>query len=85
MMKALLTVTGDDVTIERISASSETMGDDVVLPDATLARIGVTLGALDFPIDGAVPDGSAVLYDTEWKVLEDGRLVIKQIRPFVRE
>jgi hypothetical protein len=25
-----------------------------------------------------------VLLDTEWKVLVDGRLVIKQIRPFLR-
>lgn len=29
--------------------------------------------------------GSKLLLDTEWKILEDGRLIIKQIRPFVRK
>ena len=28
--------------------------------------------------------GDTLLLDTEWKVLSDGRLIIKQIRPFLR-
>jgi hypothetical protein len=30
-------------------------------------------------------EGSKLLLDTEWKILKDGRLIIKQIRPFIRE
>ena len=37
-----------------------------------------------FPIDEAVPDTATVLLDTEWKLREDGQLVIKQLRPFLR-
>ena len=36
------------------------------------------------PIDEEPPSEREVLLDTEWKVLSDGRLVIKQIRPFLR-
>ena len=85
--KSLLTVEGGVVVdIERITASSETAGDGVVLPDVCLERIGEVLAGLqaDWPIDSDVPTGHTVLLDTEWKVLSDGRLVIKQIRPFVR-
>ena len=29
--------------------------------------------------------GDELLLDTEWKILEDGRLIVKQIRPFIRK
>jgi hypothetical protein len=37
-----------------------------------------------FPLDEPAPVDADVVLDTEWKVLVDGRLVIKQIRPFLR-
>ena len=37
-----------------------------------------------YPVDGEVPGDQIVLLDTEWKVLVDGRLIIKQVRPFLR-
>ncbi len=85
--KTLLTVSrGSVVAIERVSASSETVGDQVVLSDDQLTQLGEVLAGIeaDYPIDGEAPAGAVVLLDTEWKVLSDGRLVVKQVRPFVR-
>lgn len=83
--KVLLTVEEDgSVTkIERISASSEA---DLVLTDLELAELGEAFEMVGdvYPMDEVVPDGHEVLWDTEWKVLEDGRLIIKQIRPWLR-
>lgn len=70
--------------IDRIAESTETAGR--VLSDEDARAIGTLLLALEgnFPIDEDIPDGRRVLLDTEWKVLSDGSLVIKQIRPFLR-
>lgn len=38
---------------------------------------------LSYPVP-KLENGDELLLDTEWKILEDGRLLIKQIRPFVR-
>jgi hypothetical protein len=38
----------------------------------------------DYPVDEAPPPGGVVLLDSEWKVLSDGRLIVKQVRPFLR-
>ena len=35
-------------------------------------------------MDELVPATADVLLDTEWKVLADGRLIVKQVRPFLR-
>jgi len=69
-----------DGTVERVQSSSEV---DEVLDDATYGEIAMHLTEIVdvFPIDGEA-DGR-ILLDTEWKVLEDGRLIIKQVRPFV--
>jgi pyruvate, water dikinase len=77
--KVLLTVdTGGVSAIERIRESSETAE---VLDDTRLEELGGALLDIQtvFPVDGSK---GRVLLDTEWKVLEDGRLIIKQIRPF---
>ena len=84
--KTLLTIEdGAVIDIERVSASSETTGDEVVLSDAQLDELGTVLGTIEatYPVDETVDDG-VLLLDTEWKVLDSGRLVIKQIRPFTR-
>lgn len=81
-----LTVAGGSVTaIERVQGSSESEGADV-LSDAQLETLGAQLDALRaaFPYDLPVPGGASVELDTEWKVLEDGRLVLRGVRPFLR-
>lgn len=82
--KTLLTLAdGAVTTIDRVSASSEA---DLVLTDAQLAELGAVLAGIVevYPADDEVPEGHDLLWDTEWKVLSDGRLVVKQIRPFLR-
>ena len=70
--------------IDRIAQSTETSGR--VLSDENARAVGRLLLLLEeqFPIDEDVPEGRSVLLDTEWKVLADGTLIIKQIRPFLR-
>ncbi len=80
-----VSVSGDGATeITREQGSSEITG--VVFEDAEVADLAVLLDALSesFPVDEEAPADREVLLDTEWKVLSDGRLVIKQIRPFLR-
>lgn len=82
--QVLLTVEDGAVTaIDRVTPSSEAAE---VLSDARLEALGALLWDIDaaFPIDGTPPAGTLML-DTECKVLEDGRLVVKQVRPFLRE
>jgi len=79
----LVDVDGDDLELIRARASSEA---EEVLDDAgalALARALLDIEAV-MPIDEAVPDDRTLLLDTEWKVLADGRLVVKQVRPFLR-
>ena len=70
-----LSPSGAVTDVVRVSASSET---DEVLDDATLEALGEALWAVRevYPLVGEA------LLDTEWKVLSDGRLIIKQVRPF---
>jgi hypothetical protein len=80
-----VSVSGGQVTaITREQGSSEVSG--LVMTDEALTDLALLLDSLVgvYPIDETVPEGRDVLFDTEWKVLEDGRLVIKQIRPFLR-
>ena len=71
---------GEVVDIDRVSASTEV---DVVLEDAALEELGSNLWDIEqiFPVDGSAE--GRVLLDTEWKVLADGQLVVKQVRPFL--
>ena len=86
--KDLLTLEDGAVTeILRVSESSEVEAGEHVLSDSRLAELGGVLWdiAQVFPMDAQVPEGMEVLWDTEWKVWSDGRLIIKQIRPYLRE
>jgi hypothetical protein len=83
--QVLLTLAdGAVTTIDRMSTSSEAAE---VLSDTQLQALGALLWnvAAVFPVDDTVPDGGTLLLDTECKILDDGRLVIKQVRPFLRD
>ncbi|GDX81562.1 hypothetical protein LBMAG42_33730 [Deltaproteobacteria bacterium] len=85
--RTLLTVEGGAVTgIERMDESSEVGAGEEVLSDARLYEVGALLLEVDavMPHDEDAPEGTLVLWDTEQKYLEDGRGIIKQIRPFAR-
>ncbi len=80
----LLTVEGGTVTeIYRVSPSSEV---DEVLTDEELEELGSVLDDVRevYPVDLEVPEERDLLWDTEWKETSEGRLVIKQIRPYIR-
>lgn len=81
-----LSPNGQVTDIERVRASSELEAGQVVLDDAVLQDMGAVLFdmAASIPIDATVPTGGEVLLDSEWKVLEDGRLIVKQVRPFLK-
>ncbi len=79
-------VTGEKpFEIERITRSSEVPDGKYVLTDAHLLYISSVLQLLQqqFPVDVATSPEDYFL-DTEWKLNEDGQLIIKQIRPFPR-
>jgi hypothetical protein len=83
----LLTVVDGSVTsILRVSSSSETAAGEVVLNDERLRELGARLWTIlqVFPVDTRPPEGSDLLLDTEWKILSDGRLIVKQVRTFLR-
>lgn len=79
-------VDGNVVDVDRITWSTEVPFGTAVLTDAEVATVATSLWGVAqwFPIDEVVPDGHEVLWDTEWKVEADGRVIIKQIRPFLR-
>jgi phosphoenolpyruvate synthase/pyruvate phosphate dikinase len=80
----LLTIASGDVTkIERVAESTEA---PIVLTDEELEHLGSVFYdiAQRYPVDDDVPAGHDLLWDTEWKILSDGQLVIKQIRPYLR-
>ena len=70
--------------IERESHASDT--DVWILTDIALQDLGALLSDIEgwYPLDASVPEGRTLIWDTEWKVLSDGRLIIKQIRPWLR-
>ncbi len=85
--QSLLTLQGGQVSrIERVSGSSELPASAVVLSDEQLKQLGAELARLAerYPHDVEPPAGRSFLLDTEWKVMPDGALRIKQIRPFLR-
>lgn len=85
--QVLLTVEQGEVTdIERVVPSSLTLPDEDVVSDAHLAVLGAELARLTeiYPFDAEAPAGRRFLLDTEWKVMPDGSLRIKQVRPFLK-
>ncbi len=86
--RVLLTVEAGEVSeILRVEDSSEVMSGQQVLSDAVLEDMGALLYEITqvYPNDQVLPEGWALLWDTEWKRLSDGRLIIKQIRPYLRQ
>jgi phosphoenolpyruvate synthase/pyruvate phosphate dikinase len=81
----LLTVEEGAVTkIERARSSTELPEGEWVLDDARLKELGARLAEIieAYPVDARPPAGMRVLLDTEWKLTEGGRLIVKQVRPF---
>lgn len=72
--------------IIRVHESSELDGE-WVLSEALLTELGELFLDIEsiYPIDEMPPSTHTRLLDTEWKVLSDGTLIIKQIRPFLRQ
>jgi len=79
----LVDIEGGEAELLRSRSSSEAT---VVLGDAEAEALAWALVDIEavYPVDEEVPAGHTLLLDTEWKVLEDGRLVVKQVRPFLR-
>jgi phosphoenolpyruvate synthase/pyruvate phosphate dikinase len=85
--KTLLTIEeGVVIAVERVRSSSEVPGGEYVLDDTRLGELGAALATMEqtLPLDAKPPGGTVVLLDTEWKILESGRLIVKQVRPFLR-
>ena len=85
--RVLLTLEAGAVAkILRVESSSEVMSGQNVLSDAVLEDMGALLYDIIqvYPNDHELPEGGVLLWDTEWKRLGDGRLIIKQIRPYLR-
>jgi hypothetical protein len=84
--KDLLTLEDGAVTdIERARGSTELPEGEWVLDDARVEELGAALWDIVevYPVDEEVPPTADVLLDTEWKLRNDGRLAIKQVRPFL--
>ena len=82
--KILVTVEDGSVTeIYRVSESSEV---SEVLTDSEVEALSGVLTTCSeaYPNDHTVPEDRELLWDTEWKITVDGRLVVKQIRPYLR-
>jgi hypothetical protein len=83
----LLTLEAGSVTaIERALGSSQLPDGNHVLDDAQLEQLGQLLAtiAAAYPIDVPAPDGHTFLIDTEWKLMPDHTLRVKQVRPFLK-
>ena len=84
--KDLLTLKDGVVTlIERERGSTELPEGEWVLDDPRLDELGGHLWDIlqVYPVDEMVSPTDTVLLDTEWKLRPDGRLAIKQVRPFL--
>jgi phosphoenolpyruvate synthase/pyruvate phosphate dikinase len=85
--QSLLTLDEGKVSeITRAGGSSEVAEGEHVLSDAELKELGGYLAELAalYPLDQEAPEGRSFILDTEWKVMPDGALRIKQVRPFLK-
>jgi hypothetical protein len=85
--QSLLTIQDGKVTeIARSGSSSELPEGEHVLSDAQLTELGGYLAEIAklYPFDQEAPKGRSFILDTEWKVMPDGALRVKQVRPFLK-
>ena len=73
-------------SITRVQGSSLLAPGQVVLDDDQLRELGALLAHIDrvFPVDLGGRRREDVLLDVEFKIAADGRLAVKQVRPFLR-
>jgi|GEM_PF-5816160 len=77
-----LSETGEVTLIERLRESSELPEGTPVLSDDRLSELGnVYWNILKNYPPPSHPPGFRLLTDTEWKILSDDRLIVKQLRP----
>ena len=84
--KSVLEVEGGRVLrIERIRPSTLAPPGGIVLGDGNLRDLGGILDRIerDMPVELGAHDRSEVLFDIEFKVRPDGRIAVKQVRPFL--
>jgi phosphoenolpyruvate synthase/pyruvate phosphate dikinase len=81
-----LTIVGGEVVEIDREAHSSLLQQGWLLSHSQLEQLGEALAEIVevFPIDADIDTERTLLLDTEWKVLSDGRLIIKQIRGFLR-
>ena len=85
---ALLTLENGQVSrIDRVRGSSQLTPGTWVLSDEQLRKLGSLVWQISqvYPVDHVPSPNSAILLDTEWKILSDGRWVVKQVRPFLKK
>jgi phosphoenolpyruvate synthase/pyruvate phosphate dikinase len=85
--QSLLTIQDGKVSeIVRSGSSSELPEGEHVLSDAQLSELGGYLAQIAklYPFDQTAPKGRSFILDTEWKVMPDGALRVKQVRPFLK-
>jgi hypothetical protein len=82
----LTIVDGAVTAIDRVAGSSEVQPGEVVMTDEQLNELGAAIAAVAavYPIDYGEHAPNDVLLDLEFKITGEGKLVIKQIRPFLR-
>jgi hypothetical protein len=85
--QVLLSIAGGEVSaIERVTPSSLALPDEQVIANSDLQLLGRELAKLAdiYPFDTEPPPNRALLLDTEWKLMPDGSLRVKQVRPFLK-
>ena len=77
---------GTVIDIDRAAASSLVPAGEQVLSDAQLRELGGLLADIagSYPIDPGEHAPDEVLLDLEFKYTKQGKLILKQIRPFLR-
>lgn len=77
---------GKVVKVERALGSSQLPDGEHVVSDEQLSELGGYLSqiAAKYPFDVDPPQGHTLLLDTEWKLMADHTLRVKQVRPFLR-
>ena len=76
---------GQVVAIERASRSTLVEPGELVMTDAQLEELGGIMAFMDdnFPLALGDTPRDQVLLDMEFKIMPDGELAIKQVRPFL--